>query len=73
MQGKGWRGGGQGKVKMEGADNVFGNKSIYGKDRQGEGGVVLMDSKGRAQLHRAHQEVQEMFFSDMWCGRKLQK
>lgn len=32
-----------------------------------------MDSKGRAQLHRACQEVEEMFFLDMCCDRKLQK
>jgi len=40
VHGKGGRGVGwgwwQGKANMDGADNVFGKKSICGKDRQGE-------------------------------------
>lgn len=43
------------KARVERADNM----------RSGSSG------KNRAQHKRARQEVQEIFFPDMWCGRKL--
>lgn len=45
------------KAHVERADNMRSGSSV----------------KNRAQHKRAGQEVQEIFFPDMWCGRKLQE